>query len=54
MVVFTRDCQTCVSQSVKDLITKTGGAVLVTLGIVIVLIIVLFVAIAIEEYRRKV
>lgn len=54
MVILVRDCQTCLSQSVKDLIATTGAAIGVTFFIVVILIVVLFVAIAIEEYRRKV
>lgn len=48
MTVFTRDCQTCVSKAVSDMIGSTGISIWVTAIIVVVLIIALFVGVAIE------
>jgi hypothetical protein len=53
MAVLMRDCQTCVSQNVKDLSASTIKAIGFTLLIVVILVIVLFAAIAFEEYKRK-
>lgn len=53
MAVLMRDCQTCVSQTVKDLSASTIKAIGFTLLIVVILVIILFAAIAFEEYKRK-
>jgi hypothetical protein len=54
MVILQRACETCVSQSVQNLMASTGGAILITLLISCLLIVLLFLAIKFEEWRRKV
>ena len=53
VILFQRDCQTCVTKAVQDLINSTSLALLFTIIIVIVLIIILCMAMAYEEVQRK-
>lgn len=53
VIIFQRDCQTCVSKAVQALMQSTSLAVAFTILVVIALIIILCIAMAYEEIRRK-
>lgn len=54
MAILMRDCQTCVSQSVKDLISNLGKVIGLNMAVVVFLLVILAGAIAFEEYQRKI
>ena len=53
VIIFQRDCQTCVSKAVQALMQSTSLAVAFTILVVFALIIILCIAMAYEEIRRK-
>jgi len=52
-VVIQRQCETCVTQAVKDLLSTLGNLTYIVLGIVVGLILLLFFMIKAEDLHRK-